>query len=192
MAHDTLERVAADYSNMTVKQLRVALIQKGLVPPSQTEGRLPWVVYYLKKAEMVKMLNNGSEMSDQLVAYLRKRQEQHMTKARQARKDRAKQFGITSLTAEEKVQSVMSRHPGMAYVCVRPYPDGFESATGSTRGKHAIVFKDASEGEVLLTKQEARLITRFGVRVPATALRQQKPLKSLPAARPKTLRDVTG
>jgi hypothetical protein len=184
MARDTLERVAADYSQMTVKQLRKLIVERELGEP--------WMGYYLKKRELVRLLEVNKQVSEVIVTHLRTRQAEHMTKARQARKDRAKQFGITSLTAEEKVQSVLSRHPGMAYVRVLPCPEGFESATGSTRGKHAIVFADGHGVEVLLTKQEARLITRLGVRVPATALRQQKSIKSATAVRPKTLRDVTG
>jgi len=169
------------YRDATVLELRELLWDRSLVPSR-------WLLTYIRKSEAVDLLEKGEEVSEEFVSALRARQNKHMKGALSARKDRAKQFGISSLTHEERVKLIIEKYGDLKFLESRSYPDGFVSATGSRRGKHAIAFMGPDDEEVVLTKGEARIASSLGVQVPFSAFSNSKAGKSTG----KTLKDVFG
>lgn len=170
------------YRDCTVLELRELLWDRSIVSSR-------WMLTYIRKGEAISLLESGEEVTDEFVALLRERQEKHMKKALSARKDRAKQFGVSSLTHEERVKVVIDTHGELRFLESRSYDEGFTSATGSKRGKHAIVFLNPQDQEVVLTKGEARIASSMGVQVPFSAFSNAKPYKKNGK---KTLKDVFG
>lgn len=171
-----------DYRDMTVLELRELLWDDSIVPSR-------WMLTYIRKAEAVSLLKEGEELTEDFTSVLRERQEKHMKNALLARKDRAQQFGVSNLTHEERVKVVIDAQAPLKFLEVRTYDDGFTSATGSRRGKHAIIMTNATGEEIVLTKGEARIASTLGVSIPFSAFSSAKSTKGLGK---KTVKDVFG
>src|SRR5688572_366311 len=156
-----------DYRDSTVLELRELLWDRSIVPSR-------WMLTYIRKAEAVSLLESGEEVTEDFVTMLRARQDKHMKNALSARKHRAQQFGVSSLTHEERVKVIIEQHGELKFLESRTYDEGFTSATGSKRGKHAIAFLNPKGEEVILTKGEARIASSLGVSVPFSAFSNAK------------------
>lgn len=174
-----------DYRDKTVLELRELLADRGLVPSR-------WMLTYIRKAEAVEILTSNASIDESFTKELRDRQGAHMNKALAARKKRDETFGVKHLTHEERVKRVVRLLGPLKFVDVRVYEDGFESATGSRRGKHAIIFQGRDDIEVILTKGEAKLAAALGVDVPFSAFSFSKNATKSGKDGMKTLRDIFG
>jgi hypothetical protein len=171
-----------DFRDMTVLELRELLWDNSIVHSR-------WMLTYIKKAEAISLLKEGEELTDEFTKILRERQARHMSNALAARKNRASQFGTSGLSHEERVKVIIEAKKPLKFLEVRTYDDGFTSATGSRRGKHAIVLVSESGEEVVMTKGEARIASTLGVSIPFSAFSSAKSSKPLGK---KTIKDVFG
>lgn len=170
-----------DYREATVLELRELLWDRSLVSSR-------WMLTYIVKAEAVSLLKDGEEVSKEYTEILRERQSKHMKNALTARKNRAQQFGVNTLTHEERVKVIIDLHGELKFLEARTYEDGFTSATGSRRGKYAIALTSPSGEEVIFTKGEARIASSLGVSIPFSAFSNAKSNTTSG----KTIKDVFG
>ncbi|MCW4026126.1 MAG: hypothetical protein NWE76_01415 [Candidatus Bathyarchaeota archaeon] len=149
-----------------------------------------WMLTYIRKAEAVELLEAEQLISDDFVSELRQRQATHMEKAIAARKSRAERFGVSSLTHQERVEILVKENSPLEYVGTKTFEDGFESATGSRRGKYAVILKNADGEELLFTKGEAKIASAAGVSIPFSAFSPSRGNTVFGSG--KTIKDVFG
>lgn len=158
-----------DYEQYNVRQLRELVWSRGLL-----EKR--WMLNYVRKREAITLLVKFDSAEQVPVAYvdtIRQRSSIHRKKVYQSRKDRQARFGAP-LTREERVKYVMNTADKLTFKERVEHPEGFTSYLGSTRGKIAFVFCDASGTEYEFTKSEVQKMSAMGLYVPRGVLSGSK------------------
>jgi hypothetical protein len=171
-----------EYDRLTVKQLQALLWERELIPER-------WMLYFLKKHEMCRILEANRSVSQADKDSLRRRQKRHSEKTMTAKKDRTEQFGTTKTTAEERLTAAIDRRGPLTFSGMKEFDEPFESAAGSKRGKVAVVFIDAAGEEFLLTKGEAQQAKDRGVAVPFHVFTASRKVKMPRTNTHKTMKD---
>lgn len=173
-----------DYEHHTVRQLRELVWSRGLI-----EKR--WMLNYVKKGEAISLLVKYESAENVPVEYLdtiKRRNSVHRKKVYQSRKDRQARFGAP-LTREERVKYVMNTADKLTFKERIEHSEGFTSYLGSTRGKIAFVFCDASGVEYQFTKSEVQKMSSMGLYVPRGVLTGSK-TTATPPKPSKRLKDI--